>query len=34
MGVDCHHAHSCMGCDPCPPADLFADYLRGQASSS
>jgi hypothetical protein len=34
MGIDYHHAHSCMGCDPCPPADLFTDYLRGQASSS
>jgi hypothetical protein len=20
--------HSCMGCDPCPPGDHFADYLR------
>lgn len=20
--------HSCLGCDPCPPADLFADYIR------
>ena len=33
MGIDHQHAHSCMGCDPCPPADLFADYLRGQAGS-
>ncbi len=33
MGIDYQHAHSCMGCDPCPPADLFADYLRGQADS-
>jgi hypothetical protein len=21
--------HSCFGCDPCPPADLFSGYLRG-----
>jgi hypothetical protein len=28
MGIDHQHTHSCMGCDPCPPADLFADYLR------
>jgi hypothetical protein len=21
--------HSCLGCDPCPPADRFARYLRG-----
>jgi hypothetical protein len=34
MGVDYHHAHGCMGCDPCRPADLFADYLRGQADRS
>jgi hypothetical protein len=20
--------HSCLGCDPCPPADAFANYLR------
>lgn len=20
--------HSCMGCDPCPPGDLYAEYLR------
>lgn len=20
--------HSCLGCDPCPPGILFADYLR------
>ena len=20
--------HSCCGCDPCPPAALFVDYLR------
>ena len=20
--------NSCLGCDPCPPADLFAEYLR------
>jgi len=33
IGIDYRHAHSCMGCDPCPPADLFADYLRGQADS-
>jgi hypothetical protein len=33
MGIDYQHAHSCMGCDPCPPADLFADYLRGRTSN-
>lgn len=20
--------HSCMGCDPCPPADHFAAYIK------
>ena len=20
--------HSCLGCDPCPPGDLYADYIR------
>ena len=22
--------HSCLGCDPCPPGALFADYIRQQ----
>jgi hypothetical protein len=32
MDIDRERTHSCMGCDPCPPADLFAGYLqqRGQ----
>lgn len=21
--------HGCLGCDPCPPGALFANYLRG-----
>jgi hypothetical protein len=21
--------HGCLGCDPCPPAEAFGDYLRG-----
>lgn len=28
-GIDAQRTHSCLGCDPCPPADLFAEYLRG-----
>jgi hypothetical protein len=24
--------HACLGCDPCPPADLFAAYLKGENS--
>jgi hypothetical protein len=22
--------HGCLGCDPCPPAAAFSDYLRGR----
>ena len=22
--------HSCMGCDPCPPADAFAKYMLAE----
>jgi hypothetical protein len=22
--------HSCLGCDPCPPAALFAQYIRSR----
>lgn len=25
---DRKEVHSCLGCDPCPPADHFAKYLR------
>ncbi len=21
--------HGCLGCDPCPPGAVYADYLRG-----
>jgi hypothetical protein len=20
--------HNCLGCDPCPPGDLYAEYIR------
>jgi len=30
IGIKRERTHSCLGCDPCPPADLFADYLRQQ----
>ena len=33
MGIEYKHTHNCMGCDPCPPADLFADYLRERSGS-
>ena len=25
--------HACRGCTPCPPADLYADYLRAHGSN-
>ncbi len=25
--------HECLGCDPCPPAALFAEYLRSRNQS-
>lgn len=28
MGIDRKRTHRCLGCEPCPPADLFAEYLR------
>jgi len=28
MGIERRATHSCLGSDPCPPADLFAEYLR------
>jgi hypothetical protein len=29
MGIDRKHTHNCLGCEPCPPADLFAKYSLG-----
>ncbi|MFQ6014796.1 MAG: hypothetical protein ACE5NP_05075 [Anaerolineae bacterium] len=26
--------HGCLGCDPCPPADLLAEYLLSGAACS
>ena len=26
-------AHSCLGCEPCPPGDQFAAYLRNPSKS-
>jgi hypothetical protein len=25
--VDASHMHGCLGCEPCPPAEIFAEYL-------
>jgi hypothetical protein len=27
MGIDPKRTHSCLSCEPCPPADLFAQFL-------
>ncbi|MFH0910901.1 MAG: arsenite methyltransferase [Planctomycetota bacterium] len=34
MKVPAGDMHGCLGCDPCPPGDLFAQYLRGQNESA
>ena len=26
--VERNSVHSCLGCDPCPPGDLYAEYIR------
>jgi hypothetical protein len=26
--------HSCLGCDPCPPGDLYAEYVRTKGQPS
>lgn len=26
--------HSCLGCDPCPPGDHYAQYLHGEQDHS
>lgn len=23
-----NNVHSCLGCDPCPPAELYVEYVR------
>jgi hypothetical protein len=25
--------HGCLGCDPCPPADEYAEYIRGKQAT-
>jgi len=31
--VDPLSIHSCLGCDPCPPGDLYAEYIRDKKNS-
>ena len=26
--VDRNEMHKCIGCDPCPPGDLYAEYMK------
>ena len=26
--VDPGSVHGCLGCDPCPPGDMYAEYMR------
>lgn len=26
--VERHSVHTCLGCDPCPPGDRYAAYMR------
>ena len=26
--------HKCLGCEPCPPGDLYARYAKGKQSSN
>jgi hypothetical protein len=32
--VERNNVHSCLGCDPCPPGDLYAEYVRMNKSQS
>jgi len=31
--VERKNMHSCLGCDPCPPGDMYAEYNRKKAQS-
>jgi hypothetical protein len=31
---DRNELHSCLGCDPCPPGDHFAEYLRAKQTTA
>jgi hypothetical protein len=31
-GCKTESVHSCLGCDPCPPADVLAEYLQSRQS--
>jgi len=29
LKIDRKRMHGCLGCDPCPPGEVYAGYLRG-----
>jgi hypothetical protein len=32
--VDHSEMHRCIGCDPCPPGDLYAAYMKKKQNST
>lgn len=32
--VDRNDMHKCLGCDPCPPGDLYAGYMLNKQNSN
>jgi hypothetical protein len=32
--VDRKDMHKCLGCDPCPPGDLYAEYIKKKYNST
>ena len=32
--VDRKDMHPCLGCDPCPPGDLYAEYMQKKQNST
>jgi hypothetical protein len=32
--VDRKDMHKCLGCDPCPPGDLYAEYMLKKQESN
>lgn len=31
LKIDRDEMHRCLGCDPCPPGEVYAGYLRSSA---
>jgi hypothetical protein len=32
--IDRMEMHKCLGCDPCPPGDLYAEYMKKKQAST